>query len=365
MKKFIPSIICFVLAAVVFLLLIGSSCSSTASASSVGTENFFDILFGTFDDIIDTVSTADGFTYMMKADDFIRQMQELYNQSYPFGAYEALPVSSARAIDCTDILAGHILTPAYGSYNPEPLCYVSDTHVIGFPYPATSSGGASLGFDVFSGRNIFSSPSYGAVYSDYPVFGFYQSSDTAYINCGSFMSVSDLYTYTSPTASTTVVSAQNRSTFRYLLVADADADIFEMPIPPAGSSDVYFTSNGGFQASKLVAKVGDDYVTFDGEPTTDPMQPESGGDDSSGGGLGGDVKVTGEIGVNGSVDVNVNVNTSDYLAPPEFDVTSYLTESPKSFIDYMENFFSFMPPALIGLLVSGVGAAIFMRLWGR
>ncbi len=89
---------------------------------------------------------------------------------------------------------------------------------------------------------------------------------------------------------------------------------------------------------------------------------------SSGGTVGGDVTVGGKIDVGGSVavDVNVNVNgAGDNTSLPDVDIANNLPEAPQGFIDYLTSLFSFLPAPVLLLIIGGISAAIFCRVWGR
>lgn len=114
-------------------------------------------------------------------------------------------------------------------------------------------------------------------------------------------------------------------------------------------------------------------------PETDKKDDDQGG--SSGGSSGdvtvsGDVNVKGDIDVSGKVDINVNVSqgssesAGDYIDPGEIDadLDGYLSHVPdvsKDFIDYLKDFFGWLPKEIYGLLVLGLVVAIFCRLNGR
>ena len=88
---------------------------------------------------------------------------------------------------------------------------------------------------------------------------------------------------------------------------------------------------------------------------------------SSGGSVGGDVTVGGKIDVGGSVgvDVNVNVNGGGNSSLPDVDIANNLPEAPQGFIDYLTSLFSFLPAPVLLLILGGISAAIFCRVWGR
>lgn len=100
---------------------------------------------------------------------------------------------------------------------------------------------------------------------------------------------------------------------------------------------------------------------------------------SSGGTVGGNVIVDGNIDVSGSVgvdinvsvpDININVNgngsgAGESVSLPDTDLVENLPEAPSGFIDYTASLFSFLPAEILSLLIAGLAAAIFCRIWGR
>lgn len=99
----------------------------------------------------------------------------------------------------------------------------------------------------------------------------------------------------------------------------------------------------------------------------------------SGSGVGGNVTVGGSIDVGGSVgvdvtvsvpDININVNgngsgAGESVSLPDTDLVENLPEAPSGFIDYTASLFSFLPAEILSLLLAGLAAAIFCRIWGR
>ena len=99
---------------------------------------------------------------------------------------------------------------------------------------------------------------------------------------------------------------------------------------------------------------------------------------SSGGSVGGDVTVGGKIDVGGSVavDVNVNVNGAGGTSLNPSDFTSGDTVDTKKYFDsalemsdntqnFLGDFFSFLPPELLALILFGLTMAIVCRVGGR
>ncbi len=119
--------------------------------------------------------------------------------------------------------------------------------------------------------------------------------------------------------------------------------------------------------------------TFSNTPSDDTP----GGTPSGGGGLNGDngyIVLGGTIDVNLVVpDINVNVNVNhgnssedpnDYIDPGEVDTNldTYLQHIPevsKNFIDYLKDFFEWLPPPVFGILMLGLIVAVWCRLAGR
>lgn len=99
---------------------------------------------------------------------------------------------------------------------------------------------------------------------------------------------------------------------------------------------------------------------------------------SSGGSVGGDVTVGGKIDVGGSVavDVNVNVNGAGGTSLNPSDFTSGDTVDTKKYFDsalemsentqnFLGDFFSFLPPEILALILFGLTMAIVCRVGGR
>lgn len=128
---------------------------------------------------------------------------------------------------------------------------------------------------------------------------------------------------------------------------------------------------------------------------TIPDDGGSSGDSGSGSGtVSGNVTVGGKVDVSGKIeidtkpiDININVNNSgsgsgssgtsgagenigDYIdtGTIETDINGYLDKVPKvskDFIDYLKDFFAWLPPEIYGLLILGLIVAIFCRISGR
>ena len=97
------------------------------------------------------------------------------------------------------------------------------------------------------------------------------------------------------------------------------------------------------------------------------------GGNGSGGGLGGDVtvggnvEVGGKVDIGGQVDINVNVKggNNDNVSLPDTDLVENLPEAPQGFIDYLKKLFDFLPAPVLGVIISGIAAAVICRIWGR
>lgn len=120
-----------------------------------------------------------------------------------------------------------------------------------------------------------------------------------------------------------------------------------------------------------------EYVTNNYTYITNNNGGEADGSGSSGG-VGGNVTVSGSIDVGGSVGVDINVSVPDINinvnggsgaggsgSLPDTDLVDNLPEAPSGFIDYIASLFSFLPAEILSLLIAGLAAAIFCRIWGR
>ena len=137
----------------------------------------------------------------------------------------------------------------------------------------------------------------------------------------------------------------------------------------------YSITNPDTGDSTTIKKYIDDDYDFPQVPDV-PDVPDP-GDDS---GTGGKVEVSGKIDVSGKVDVDVNVNVNsgsssnpdpgDYINPGTVDTNldHYLEQVPelsKGFIDYLKDFFAWLPDKIYGLIILGLIVMIFCRLAGR
>ncbi len=137
----------------------------------------------------------------------------------------------------------------------------------------------------------------------------------------------------------------------------------------------YSITNPDTGDSTTIKKYIDDDYDFPQVPDV-PDVPGP-GDDS---GTGGKVEVSGKIDVSGKVgvDVNVNVNSGsssnpdpgDYINPGTVDTNldHYLEQVPelsKGFIDYLKDFFAWLPDEIYGLIILALVVMIFCRLAGR
>lgn len=130
-----------------------------------------------------------------------------------------------------------------------------------------------------------------------------------------------------------------------------------------------------------------EYIDHDYDIPDLPDVPDPG--DDSGGSVSGNVTVGGTVKVDGDItiktdpiDINVNVNTSGsgsgsggsdpgggtVTTKEVVDLSGYLDSLPEqseTMSDYLSTFFSFLPPELLALLISGVACAILCRVLGR
>ncbi len=138
--------------------------------------------------------------------------------------------------------------------------------------------------------------------------------------------------------------------------------------------DYSITNPDTGDSTKIKKYVDDDY-DFPQVPDV-PDVPDPG----DGSGTGGKVEVSGKIDVSGKVgvDVNVNVNSGsssnpdpgDYIDPGTVDTNldHYLEQVPelsKGFIDYLKDFFAWLPDEIYGLIILALVVMIFCRLAGR
>ena len=137
----------------------------------------------------------------------------------------------------------------------------------------------------------------------------------------------------------------------------------------------YSITNPDTGDSTTIKKYVDDDYDFPQVPDV-PDVPDPG----DGSGTGGKVEVSGKIDVSGKVDVDVNVNVNsgsssnpdpgDYIDPGTVDTNldHYLEQVPelsKGFIDYLKDFFAWLPDEIYGLIILGLVVMIFCRLAGR
>ena len=137
----------------------------------------------------------------------------------------------------------------------------------------------------------------------------------------------------------------------------------------------YSITNPDTGDSTTIKKYIDDDYDFPQVPDV-PDVPDPG----DGSGTGGKVEVSGKIDVSGKVDVDVNVNVNsgsssnpdpgDYIDPGTVDTNldHYLEQVPelsKGFIDYLKDFFAWLPDEIYGLIILGLVVMIFCRLAGR
>ena len=139
-----------------------------------------------------------------------------------------------------------------------------------------------------------------------------------------------------------------------------------------------------------------DHGTVNYYITNNYTLPENGSkddskDDSGSGTVNGNVTVGGKVDVSGKIeidtkpiDININVNgggsgssgsgtgesIGDYIDPGDVDtdIDKYLDKIPsvsKNFIDYLKDFFSWLPSEIYGLLILGLLVVIFCRISGR
>lgn len=105
-----------------------------------------------------------------------------------------------------------------------------------------------------------------------------------------------------------------------------------------------------------------EYVTNNYTYITNNNGDDSGSSDS--GSTSGNVIVGGNVAVDGAIDVNINVNDDDFVTP-DTNLVENLPKEPTEFTDYLAILFAKLPVEVLGLILGGIAAAIFCRVWGR
>ena len=136
----------------------------------------------------------------------------------------------------------------------------------------------------------------------------------------------------------------------------------------------YSITNPDTGDSTTIKKYVDDDYDFPQVPDV-PDLPNPGDDNPS---VSGNVTVSGNVGVNGKIeietkpiDVNINVNSggsSGSGTVEAVDLSDYfstLPEQSETMNDYLKNFFSFLPPQVLALLLGGIACAVLCRVFGR
>lgn len=137
----------------------------------------------------------------------------------------------------------------------------------------------------------------------------------------------------------------------------------------------YSITNPDSGDSTSIRKFIDIYDFPDVPDLPDPDDP----DDPDTSGVNGNITVSGNVGVNGKIeidtkpiDININVNSNGGSAPSgtaeAVDLSNYfstLPEQSETMNDYLKNFFSFLPPQLLAVLLGGIGCAVLCRVLGR
>lgn len=202
---------------------------------------------------------------------------------------------------------------------------------------------------------------------------YYSSDLSSYVYAGSFQNPwSNTYapafakTYADnplKTADIGLLCSGEQIKFKY------DFDIDRLP----SNSTITISGDSVYDYSITDNSTGDT-TTINEYVTNNYAFPENAGNTSgSGGGAGGKIEVVGKVEVGGKVDVDVNVNVNgavggfggaignpgDYIGDTsgvDMDIASYIELIPKtskSFIDFMKDFFSWLPAPIFGLIVLG------------
>lgn len=341
---------------------------SLSGFSTQGLDQDFEAPFDFFDALTYTwgataVTTGSGTIYDISAPAYNEKILELYNAGFPFGYSDIKYAIKNGVYIPDDDLLNYLVFPFFGDYENLALSqdYIMTVGTLGsLPYSfALSNSNVSLPTSFPRSVGYTSFPYIG--------IGLVSNSSTPHLFFSGFET--EYYIYSNPSShfsnigvSIAAPSTLPPSSFYGVLYATRDISVFDPPLAPEGASNVYFSPNTGFNASKLIAKIGDDFEYFDGAPASDPTQDYG---TSSGGGLNGDITVGGKIEVDGKVDVDVNVNVNDTASMPDFDVVENLPETPQNFIDYLQTLFDFLPGQVLALIVAAIACAVFCRIWGR
>lgn len=338
--------------------------SSTVYAATALLENdlFWDVLQSAYD-FQQTAGYMDDFI-IAPSDEFNAALKKLVDMNFPFGATPHLQ-NSYGSIPIT-------LTSTPVAYLPFYYQSTQSSDNIRLGATALCATSDKCGRSNISSSGVSSSVLTGSVpsYSAYAII-----CDISVISLAAFNTSNDALFGTHCQKFLCQTSSFPRSSFGVFEFPCDDSSVFVPPVSslPSGS-DVYIP-RGALKMSELSYKVGDDFYDIEGNPISDPKDPNGG---SSSGSLGGDITVGGKIDVEGKVDVDVNVNINDgkkddpndYIDPGEIDTNldnylQYVPEVSKGFIDYLKDFFSWLPPPVFGILMLGLIIAVFCRLTGR
>lgn len=337
--------------------------SSTVYAATALLENdlFWDVLQSAYD-FQQTAGYMDDFI-IAPSDEFNAALKKLVDMNFPFGATPHLQ-NSYGSIPITLTSTPVAYLPFYYYSTQSDLIALGSSAICVTSDKCGKSNLSSSGFS--SSCLVTSLPSYPA----YALIG-----TVSNVSLITFNTSNDALFGTHYQKIPCQVNASGLNFFGVFECPCDDTSVFVPPVSslPSGS-DVYIP-RGALKMSELSYKVGDDFYDIEGNPISNPKDPNGG---SSSGSLGGDITVGGKIDVEGKVDVDVNVNINDgkkddpndYIDPGEIDTNldnylQYVPEVSKGFIDYLKDFFSWLPPPVFGILMLGLVVAVFCRLTGR
>ena len=316
---------------------------------------------------------------------------------------DPITILACASKPCIDISINP--TNIYGDfvlyYATDLLTFSDRNYIIG-------SNGENYGYSAYSTSDLGVTVSNGSVTG----FGFYKSSDVtqvAVLNRSYGSGIEGNFNGTLTTSTTADYGfVCSDAYFAPEIGGYTDIDPDKIPdnttVTITGDTigDYIYTDNTTGDTTTINNYINNNYNYPDSGSTSDvpdlPDVPDPGDGDDSGGGsggtvsgnvtVGGTVKVDGDITIKTyPIDINVNVNTSgsssspsgsggagenigDYIDPGtvDTDISGYLDKVPevsKNFIDYLKDFFAWLPSDIYGLLILGLLAAIFCRISGR
>ncbi len=332
--------------------------SSTVYAATALLENdlFWDVLQSAYD-FQQTAGYMDDFI-IAPSDEFNAALKNLVDMNFPFGATPHLQ-NSYGSIPIT-------LTSTPVAYLPFYYQSTQSSDNIRLGATALCATSDKCGRSNISSSGVSSSVLTGSVpsYSAYAII-----CDISVISLAAFNTSNDALFGTHFQKILCQTSSFSRSSFGVFEFPCDDSSVFVPPVSslPSGS-DVYIP-RGALKMSELSYKVGDDFYDIEGNPISDPKDPNGGN-----GSMNGNITVGGKIDVNVSVpDININVNggtgdVSSYEIPDTGFLNDYLDvalEESSAIRRFIADFFGTLPGQITTLICIALVFAILMRIIGR